>query len=76
MKTKKQRRKRQVRCKSGIMGWQDYLRRVYASVEAWISSSEIYGLHTRLGFHSAEEAWEANPLIQGSVIHTDYCTVE
>ena len=67
---------KRVRCKSGIEGWQGRLHKVYANLGEWIRYSEMYGLHIRLGFHSPQEAWAANPLIQGSVIHTDYCTIE
>ena len=66
---------KRVICKSGIKGWQMRIRKAYASCEEFISYATTYGLHTRLGFETPEAAWEANPLIQGSVIPADYCTI-
>jgi hypothetical protein len=63
-----------VKCKSGITGWQDKLRTVYEnSIELFKSYCEIYNNHKRLGFETPEEAWEANPTIQGSTNPEDYC---
>ena len=64
--------KKQVRCNSGLMGWQARLRTVYSSFEEFKSYSEMYGNHRRLGFKTPETAWRANPLIQGSVDPCDY----
>jgi hypothetical protein len=55
-----------VRCASGIRGWQDRLRNVYANLDEFTIFAETYGIHTRLGFASPQEAWDANPTIQGS----------
>lgn len=63
---------RTVRCSSGINGWQDKLQRVYDSLEEFEWYAEVYGLHTRLGFATPSEAWDANPTIQGSVNPSDY----
>jgi len=65
----------EVKCKSGLTGWQERLQKVYDSREEFIACSEMYGLHTRLGFKTPEDAWEMNPLIQGSVEPSDYCRV-
>lgn len=40
--------------------------------EMWMAYADMYGLAERLGFQSAEEAWDANPLIQGSVYPEDF----
>ena len=52
--------------------WKDKLQNVYESLEDFKHWDEIYGLVERLGFETAEEAWEANPMIQGSVYPEDY----
>jgi hypothetical protein len=61
-----------VRCKSGIKGYQEPLRKGYDSFEEFREYSDIYGLAKRLGFPSAKAAWDENPVIQGSVIPEDY----
>jgi len=62
-----------VTCKSGLRGWQSRLRDNYEnSYECWYTYAEMFGLHTRLGFKSIRAAWEANPLIQGSVEPSDF----
>jgi hypothetical protein len=63
---------RQVRCQSGLMGWQQRLRTVYASFEEFSSYCEVYGNHTRLGYRTPAGAWRANPMVQGSVNPSDY----
>jgi hypothetical protein len=54
------------------MGWQDKLRNAYSSEEDWAAYALTYGLHERLGYASPEDAWEANPTVQGSVNPSDY----
>lgn len=61
---------------SGVEGWQNRLRNVYDSFDEFASFSDIYGLAHRLGYESAEEAWEANPIVRGSVNPSDYGVVE
>jgi ABC-type uncharacterized transport system YnjBCD substrate-binding protein len=61
-----------VRCKSGIMGWQAHLRDIYASFEEFAAYAETYGVPKRLGYKNPKTAWKGNPLIQGSVIPSDY----
>ncbi len=57
--------------------WQARLRDNYDNnFEQWQAYAEIYGLCERLGFDSPEEAWEANPVIQGSVNPADFKIVE
>jgi hypothetical protein len=62
---------KQVKCKSGLTGWQCRLQKNYFSFEEFEKYSEIYGVAKRLGYESSEEAWEANPIIQGSVNPSD-----
>lgn len=62
---------KRVKCKSGVTGWQGRLRKNYSSFEEFEHYSEIYGISRRLGYQNAEEAWEDNPLIQGSVNPSD-----
>jgi len=62
---------KKVICKSGLAGWKSRLRKNYQNFEEFSYYSEVYGIHKRLGFSSAEEAWEANPIIKGSVIPSD-----
>lgn len=64
-------------CKSGISGWRDYLQANYDDdKETWMMFSETYGLADRLGYDSAEEAWDDNPIIEGSVIPSDFRVVK
>lgn len=62
---------KRVKCKSGSQGWQCRLQKNYDSFEEFAYYSEIYGIHVRLGFDTAEAAWKANPLIRGSIIPSD-----
>lgn len=41
----------------------------------FLAYSDMYGLAGRLGFATAEDAWEANPTIQGSTDPTDFSVV-
>lgn len=52
--------------------WRGKLQGEYNDFEEFKQYDEIYGLSERLGFDSSEEAWEANPLIQGGVNPKDY----
>ena len=62
---------RKVKCKSGIVGWQNRLQKNYSSFSEFESYCETYQIHSRLGFKTALEAWETNPIIQGSTIPSD-----
>lgn len=62
---------KRVKCKSGLDGWQCRLQKNYGSLEEFDYYSEIYGIHSRLAFDSAEAAWKANPVIKGSIIPSD-----
>lgn len=65
-----------VKCQSGATGWRDRLRNIYPSLESFEQWSEVYGLHQRLGYAFAVDAWNDNPVIEGSVIPTDFRVVE
>jgi hypothetical protein len=62
---------KQVKCKSGIIGWQSRLQKQYEYFELFEAYDENYNNAKRLGYGSAKEAWEANPIIQGSVNPSD-----
>lgn len=62
----------QVKCKSGIMGWQCKLQENYDnSFEQFQSWCETHNIHTRLGYKTPESAWKNNPIIQGSTEPSD-----
>lgn len=65
-----------VKCKSGLTGWQCRLQYNYTDFEHFKSYSDIYALAEKLGYDSAEDAWDDNPLIQGSVDPSDFCKVD
>ena len=52
--------------------WKGRLQKQYANFEEFAEFDAIYNLAKRLGYDSAEEAWEANPIISGSVNPEDY----
>ncbi len=52
--------------------WKAKLQSNYKDLAEFKAYAEIYGLHTRLGYNTPEEAWEANPLTQGSTNPIDY----
>jgi len=60
-------------CKSGLQGWQCHLRDIYNNFAEWEAYSTMYGLYLKLGYQTPEEAWDNNPIIQGSTIPSDYC---
>ncbi len=57
---------KRVKCQSGIEGWQDNLQNVYGSLPEFRDFCRMYSIYKRLGYASAKDAWDANPLIQGS----------
>jgi len=63
---------KRVTCKSGLSGWKCRLQKNYSSFGEFKSYSEMYGLHVRLGFSSAEKAWKANPIVEGSTDPKDF----
>ena len=62
---------KQIKCKSGITGWQDYLKSVYSSKEEFLAYNDIYGIAKRFGYNDAEACWNANPLVEGSTDPSD-----
>lgn len=64
-----------VKTKSGIIGWQDRLRKVYGSLESLQQHNKIFDIRKRLGYPSCQALWDDNPIIQGSVVPTDLCVV-
>lgn len=62
---------RKVRCQSGLMGSRYFLRESYANLEEFQSYDASYSIAKRLGYESAESAWERNPLIESSVEPSD-----
>jgi len=61
--------------KSGLQGWQGRLRDQYDSFNEFVAFADMYGLAQRLGFETAREAWNVNPMVQGSTHPDDYCRV-
>ena len=61
-----------IRCKSGLSGWRNRLRKNYTGFAEFERFSETYGLHQRLGYKTPNTAWKANPLCEGSVIPSDF----
>ena len=64
-----------VKTKSGVKGHQGRLQADYDSFQEFQHYDEEYRLAARLGFKSARECWDANPLTQGSTIPDDFCRV-
>lgn len=61
-----------IKCKSGINGWRNRLQLNYTGFDEFQQYAELYGLHTRLGFETVKQAWDANPIIEGSVNPSDF----
>ena len=66
----------QVVCESGIIGYQCHLRDSYHDFVEFLAYAETFGLHTRLGYATENDAWHDNPIIQGSAIPSDFKKVE
>jgi hypothetical protein len=67
---------KKVRCKSGFMGEQYKLRDAYVGFYDFKAWSEMYNLHTRLGYKTPETAWRYNPTVQSSTVASDYRKVK
>lgn len=61
-----------VRTVSGIWGWRSRLRAQYASREEFACYDDAHNLAERLGYTSPGDAWNANPVIEGSTNPSDY----
>lgn len=57
--------------RSGTVGWQAKLHQVYETYEEFEAYDSNYGICSRIGFKSTKAAWEANPMIEGSVYGSD-----
>ena len=55
--------------------WTNKLQSEYSSFEEWEHFSDTYGLSNRLGYETAQDAWDANPIISGGVNPKDYKVV-
>jgi hypothetical protein len=60
-----------VRCKSGHMGYRTRLQNNYANFDEFRAYSIMFGIRGRLGFNSVKEAWDKNPIIEGSIEPSD-----
>ena len=67
---------KEVKCKSGIKGWQERLQFLYADFDEFKHYADIFGLHKRLGYKNAIDAWNDNPLVEGSTNPSDYRKVK
>lgn len=54
------------------MGWRTRLRNNYRDFDEWGFNSDMWGLCLRLGYKTAEAAWKANPVIEGSINAGDF----
>lgn len=72
MKTHVTKRIYSVRTKSGIIGWRTRLQNNYSEHHEWYSAAQTYGLHKRLGYATPTQAWRENPVIEGSVVPSDF----
>jgi hypothetical protein len=59
-------------CDSGLEGWRHRLQENYSSFEEFDSYDAIYKLAQRLGYDNTQDAWEDNPMIQGSTKPSDF----
>ena len=71
----KLRRSKKVRCPSGLVGYRCRLRDNYENLQEFEYYCGIYGLEIRLGYDRAEDAWDDNPWVMGSVNPSDFCRV-
>lgn len=64
-------RTKSVTLDSGAKGSQYRLRDSYANFEAFESYSNMYGIHTKLGYKTPATAWRSNPLMQSGTNPSD-----
>jgi len=63
---------KQVKCKSGLTGWQDKLQNVYSTFEEFEAANRTFNILERLKIYtSPATAWACNPTIRGSVNPND-----
>jgi len=65
-----------IKCKSGMEGEQSRLQSRYNNFAHFETYSDTYGLHTRLGYKTPKMAWKKNPMVQSSVIPSDFRKVQ
>jgi hypothetical protein len=58
------------------MNWKAKVQDVYDSIEDLEGWDALYGVVARCGYESAEEMWEENALIGGSVNPSDFGRVK
>lgn len=68
-------RKYKVKARSGLLGWRQRLQGVYSCFEEFFAYCEIYNNDKTLGYKSPAEAWKENPIVEGSVLPSDYRNV-
>jgi uroporphyrinogen-III decarboxylase len=56
--------------------WKNKLQSEYGNFETFKDYSDVYGVCHRLGFNNAQEAWDNNPMIGGSVNPCDFGIVK
>jgi len=56
--------------------WTGRLQAQYADFDEFVAYDEMYGLAERLGYASAEEAWEDNPMVAGSTNPAEYRRID
>lgn len=62
---------------SGRTGWRGPLQENYnGDFQSFVAYAETYCLLPRMGFATAEEAWDANPMIEGSTNPADFGRVQ
>jgi len=59
-------------CQSGLTGWRQRVQGLFDAFETFEACCESYNNHARLGYKTPRECWDANPVIEGSVIPSDY----
>lgn len=52
--------------------WRSRLQAQYRDYSEFAQYSDVYGLAARLGYDTARGAWDANPVVQGSVNSGEY----
>ena len=52
--------------------WTGKLQKQYTDFDEFEAYDQIYGLASRLGYNSAQEAWDDNPQVSGSTNPADY----
>jgi hypothetical protein len=72
IKGRKLNEEREIKFRSLNEMWSGPLQDEYTDFEEFETYDEMYNLSGRLGFDSAEEAWEANPVVKGSTDPNDY----